>query len=68
MDAFVIVHNIIVEYEHDDNRVPDLDWDFMGPLLEPDHASCSCEDFPEIHRQICNLDVHQQLQDNLVGY
>jgi hypothetical protein len=38
----------------------------MDPLVEPDHPPIKLEDILEMHRQIHDRNIHQQLQYDLV--
>ena len=68
MTACVIMHNIIVEDEHDDS-IYDQGFDFQGENVEPEHAPpATFEQFVEFHRELRDWHTHVQLQDDLVEH
>jgi hypothetical protein len=42
MTVYVVMHNMIVEAEHDDN-IYDECWDFKGELVEPESGIAPCK-------------------------
>jgi hypothetical protein len=51
MTACVIMHNMIVEEDHDD-IVYDQGWDFQCDLVAPNHGPASFHDFLHAHNEI----------------
>jgi hypothetical protein len=51
MTACVIMHNMIIEKEHDDS-VYDQGWDFQGELVAPNPVPSSFQEFLYTHHEI----------------
>ena len=66
MTACVIMHNMIVEDERDEG-MQDQAWQFQGQLVEP-QGPFSFEQFFDFHRDICEKQSHNQLQNDLVEH
>jgi hypothetical protein len=62
------MHNIAFWNECDDLRVHDPEWDFRGPLVDPNHASVERAYFLQRHPQIRDECVHRKLKDALVEH
>jgi hypothetical protein len=49
--ACVIIHNMIVEDEHDEG-IHDQGWEFQGELVTPHPGAATFEEFLHVHEQI----------------
>jgi hypothetical protein len=67
MTACVIMHNMIVEEEHDDS-VYDHGWDFQGELVAPNPVPSSFQEFIHTHHEIRDRATHLALQEDLVNH
>jgi hypothetical protein len=63
MTTCVIIHNIIVEDERDDSLY-DLQWDYMGELIEPQCAPTTLEEFLHVYHEIYDETPHFKLQND----
>ena len=55
--------------ERDVRMVFDDPFDFQGPLADPQPGvSTKFDDFLSVYQEICDSDIHQQLQVDLVAH
>ena len=68
MNAYVIMHNMIVESERDANLVFNMPYEYQSPLADP-HPVVTSEfsEFLAMHLQIHDETTHDQLQSDLVA-
>jgi hypothetical protein len=67
MTACVIMHNMIIEEEHDDS-VYDQGWDFQGELVAPNPVSSSFQEFLHTNHDIRDRATHLALHEDLVNH
>jgi hypothetical protein len=67
MTACVIMHNIIVEEEHDDS-VYDQEWDFQGELVALNPVPSSFYKFLYTHHEIRDRTTYLALHEDLVNH
>ena len=69
MNACVIMHNMIIESERSAPVVDDQPYEYMGPLADVEHeVSAEFGAFLAMHQEICDEQVHDQLQEDLVEH
>jgi hypothetical protein len=67
MIACVIMHNMIIEDEHDDN-IYDQGWDYQGDLVEPEGAAATFAQFIQFHHEMYDRATHIQFQDDFIDH
>ncbi|XP_040989005.1 uncharacterized protein LOC121236634 [Juglans microcarpa x Juglans regia] len=70
MKVCVILHNMIIENEHDDNLVPNIEYDQLDdevPKLSRNRTT-ELMDFIQCHHQIKDMSAHHQLQAYLIEH
>jgi hypothetical protein len=67
MTACVIMHNMIVEEEHD-GSVYDQGWGFQGELVAPNPVPSSFQKKNHTHHEIRGRATHLALHENLVNH
>jgi hypothetical protein len=67
MRACVIMHNMIVEDEHDE-ELHDQGWQFQGELVEPQPGPSLWDEFIAVHHEIRDRHTHNQLHADLIEH
>jgi hypothetical protein len=68
MNAYVIMHNMIIESECGETMHDDQSFDYQGPLAEVAHVPPQFSAFLHIHQEIRDADVHVQLRADLATH
>jgi hypothetical protein len=68
MNSCVIMHNMIIESEHDEPGHDDQPFDYQGSLAEVEHVPQQFFAFLHMHQEIRDAGVHVQLQADLVAH
>jgi hypothetical protein len=58
MNACVIMHNMIIESEHDETMHDDQPFDYQGPIGEVEHVPQEFGAFLHMHEEIQDADVN----------
>jgi hypothetical protein len=61
MNAYMIMHNMIIESERDSPTDDDHPFDFQGPFAEVEQAPAQYAAILQMHEEIQDAGVHTQL-------
>ncbi|XP_071683714.1 uncharacterized protein [Lolium perenne] len=68
MNAYVIIHNMIIESERDTPVQDDHPFDYQGPLAEVEYVPQEFVAFLHMHNEIRDVGAHAQLKADLAAH